>query len=52
MDEKTLTIQETSNTFNSNFDADIPHWSKESSSKEEEIGRSKCRRKGNVEMVN
>ena len=52
MNKKTQTSRETSNTSNSNFNADIPHWSESSSSEEEEIGMRKCKRKSNLEIIN
>ena len=45
----TQTSRATSNTYNSNFNADTPLWSESISSEEEGIGMRKDRRKINVE---
>ena len=48
MNKTTRTSQATSNTYNSNFNADTPRWSKSGSSEEDGIGIRKGRRKINV----
>ena len=40
-----------SNTSNSNFNANIPQWSEASSIEEEEIVICECRRKSNVKII-
>ena len=52
MDKITRTSKATSNTYNSNFNANIPQWSEEISSEDEDIGMRKCRRKSNDEIIN
>ena len=49
MNKTTQTSQTTSNTYNSDFNADTPLWSEASISEEEDIGMCKGRRKINVE---
>ena len=48
MNKTTQTSQTTSNTYNSDFNADTPLWSEASSSEEEGIGMRKGRIKSNV----
>ena len=52
MNKTTQTSRETSNAPNSNFNANIPQWSKTSSSEEEIIGIRKHGRKSNVGIKN
>ena len=52
MNKIIITSQATSNTSNSNSDADLPHWSEVSSSKEENIGIHKCRKRSRVDIIN
>ena len=52
VNKTTRTSWVTSNTSNSNFNADIPQWSESSSSKEEDIVMRKCRRESNVDFTN
>ena len=49
---KTIETQATSNTSNSNFNAEIPQCGEASSSEKEDIGMRKGRRKSNVENTN
>ena len=49
MNKTTRTSRATSDTYNSNFNADIPQWSGESCCEEEEIVVSKGSRKSNIE---
>ena len=48
----TRTCRATSNTSNSNFNADISQWSEVVSSEEEYIGITNCRRKSDVDIIN
>ena len=52
MNKTTRTSQATSNTYNSDFNTYIIHWSEASSSEGEDIGMSKCRIKSNIEIIN
>ena len=52
MNKTTRISQATSNTNNSNFNADTPLWSEASSGEEEDIGMRKDRRKSNVVNTN
>ena len=52
VNKTTQTSLETINTSNSNFNYNIPQWSEEISSEEEDIGMRKCRRKSHVEIIN
>ena len=52
MNKITRTSQAISNTYNSNFNADIKQWSEAVSIEEEGIGIRKCRIKINVEVAN
>ena len=52
MNKTTRTSRATSNTYNSNFNADTPRWSEARSSEEEDIGILKGERKSNVENTN
>ena len=52
MNKTTQKIQTTSNTYNSDFNADTPLWSEASSSGEEDIVMRKGRRKIIVENTN
>ena len=52
MNKTTRASRATSNTSNSNFNANIPQWSEARSSEDEEIGMRKCMKKRNVEIIN
>ena len=52
MNKTIQTSRATSNTSNSNFNANIPQWSEASSSEDEDIGIRKFRRNSNVEIIN
>ena len=52
VNKTTRTSRATSNTSNSNFNANIPQWNGARSSNEEDIGMSKCRRKSNADIKN
>ena len=52
MNKITLTSQTTSNTYNSNFNANTPLWSEASNGEEEDIGMLKGRRKINSVNTN
>ena len=52
MKKRSQTSRAKSNNSNSDFNVDIPHWSKAMSSEEEEIGILKCRRKNHAEIMN
>ena len=51
MNETTRTSPESSNHYNSNFNAYIPQWNEEITSEEEDILMRKCRRKNNIEII-
>ena len=52
MNKTTQTSLVTSNNFNSNFNSNIPHWSEEIISEEEDMGMLKFRRKSDIEITN
>ena len=52
VNKTTWATQSTSNTSNSNFNANIPQWREAISIEEEDIGIRKCRRKINVGIIN
>ena len=52
MNETTRTSPESSNHYNSNFNAYIPQWNEEITSEEEDILMRKCRRKSSVDIIN
>ena len=52
MNKITRTSRATSNTYNSNFNANTPLWSEASSGEEEDIGMLKGRRKSNSVNTN
>ena len=52
MNNTTRTSQTKSDTYNSDFNVNTPIWSEASSSKEEDIGMRKGRRKSDSENTN
>ena len=52
MNKTTRKSLETSNTSNSNFNANIPQWIESSISEEEDILILKCKRKINADITN
>ena len=52
MNKRTQKSRATSNNSNLNFNADIPCWSKASSSEEEDIGKTGSMKRSRVDIIN